>query len=56
MLLKYGITPIFCCGESLSDRESKNHFNIVKSKLSQILNMLSKKEFSKVVCTHNQVI
>ena len=55
MLLKHGITPIFCCGESLSDRESKNHFNIVKSQLSQILNMLSKKEFSKVVVAYEPV-
>ena len=55
MLLKHGITPIFCCGESLSDRESKNHFNIVKSQLSQILTMLSKKEFSKVVVAYEPV-
>ena len=55
MLLKHGISPIFCCGESLSDRESKNHFNIVKSQLSQILNMLSKKEFSKVVVAYEPV-
>ena len=49
MLLKHGITPIFCCGESLLDRESKNHFNVVKSQLSQILSNLSSEEFSKIV-------
>ena len=55
MLLKHGITPIFCCGESLSDRESKNHFNVVKSQLSQILSNLSSEEFSKIVIAYEPV-
>ena len=55
MLLNYGITPIFCCGESLSDRESKNHFNVVKSQLSQILSNLSPEEFSKIVIAYEPV-
>ena len=55
MLLKHGITPIFCCGESLSDRESKNHFNVVKSQLSQILINLSPKDFSKIVIAYEPV-
>ena len=55
MLLKYGITPIFCCGESLSDRESENQFNVVKSQLSQILSNLSQKEFSKIVIAYEPV-
>ena len=49
MLLKHGITPIFCCGESLSDRESKNHFKVVNSQLSQILSNLSSEDFSKII-------
>ena len=55
MLLKYGITPIFCCGESLSDRKSENQFNVVKSQLSQILSNLSQKEFSKIVIAYEPV-
>jgi triosephosphate isomerase (TIM) len=55
MLLKHGITPIFCCGESLSDKESKNHFNVVKSQLSQILSKLSSEEFSKIVIAYEPV-
>ena len=55
MLLKHGITPIFCCGESLSDRESKNHFNVVKSQLSQILSNLSNEDFSKIVIAYEPV-
>ena len=55
MLLKYGITPIFCCGESLSDRESKNHYNVVKSQLSQILSNLSPEDFSKIVIAYEPV-
>ncbi len=55
MLLKHGITPIFCCGESLSDRESKNHFNVVKSQLSQIISNLSPKEFSEIIIAYEPV-
>ena len=55
MLLKYGITPIFCCGESLSDRESKNHYNVVKSQLSQTLSNLSPEDFSKIVIAYEPV-
>ena len=55
MLLKHGITPIFCCGESLSDRESKNHFNVVKSQLSQIISNLSTKEFSEIIIAYEPV-
>ena len=55
MILKHDITPIFCCGESLSDRESKNHFNVVKSQLSQILSNLSTEEFSKIVIAYEPV-
>ena len=55
MLLKHGITPIFCCGESLSDRESKNHYNVVKSQLSQILSNLFPEDFSKIVIAYEPV-
>ena len=55
MLLKHGITPIFCCGESLSDRESKNHFKVVNSQLSQILSNLSSEDFSKIVIAYEPV-
>ena len=55
ILLKHGITPIFCCGESLSDRESKNHYNLVKSQLSQILSNLSPEDFSKIVIAYEPV-
>jgi triosephosphate isomerase len=55
MLLKHGITPIFCCGESLSDRQSKNHFNIVKSQLSQIISNLSPKDFSEIIIAYEPV-
>ena len=55
MLLKHGITPIFCCGESLSDRESKNHFSVVKSQLSQIISNLSPKDFSEIIIAYEPV-
>lgn len=32
--LQNGLSPIFCCGEELSRRESGDHFNVVRSQLT----------------------
>ena len=29
-LLSENLTPIYCCGEVLEEREKKNHFNLVQ--------------------------
>ena len=54
-LIQQNISPIFCCGESLEERKSKNQFNIVKSQLSHILNKLKKSEFEKIVIAYEPV-
>ncbi|MBL4669251.1 MAG: triosephosphate isomerase, partial [Flavobacteriales bacterium] len=32
-LLKNDLTPIYCCGEKLEEREKENHFNLIKSQI-----------------------
>jgi len=44
-LLNNGLTPIFCCGESLDDRNNGIQFDVVNSQLSNILNNLSSSDF-----------
>ncbi len=43
--VKAGITPVYCCGESLDEREAGKHFDVVKS---QVLSALSKFEASEL--------
>jgi len=49
------LTPIFCCGEILKERENNNHFNIVKEQVSEALFSLSKEDFSKIVIAYEPV-
>jgi triosephosphate isomerase (TIM) len=53
--LKYEIRPIFCCGELLSERENKQHLEIVRSQLQESLFHLSPEQFSQVVIAYEPV-
>ena len=55
MLIQQNISPLFCCGESFSERESKNHYNIVKSQLHNILNNLNASDFEKIIIAYEPV-
>ena len=54
-LLKYNISPIYCCGESLENRKSKNHFQVVKSQLSRLLNEFSGSDFQNLIIAYEPV-
>ncbi len=53
--LAHGLTPIFCCGESLEIRESGTHEATVKAQLTASLFHLSPEEFSKVVIAYEPI-
>ena len=53
--LANNLTPLFCCGETLAERESGKHFDIIKSQLSNGLFQLSPAEFSKIVVAYEPV-
>ena len=55
MLIQQNISPLFCCGESLNERKSENHFNIVKSQLHNILNNLNDSDFEKIIIAYEPV-
>ena len=48
-VLDENLTPLFCCGETLSQREEGIHFDFVKSQLTESLFHLSQEEIQKVV-------
>ena len=55
MALENNLTPIFCVGEVLSEREAGEHFNVVAAQVKESLFNLTAEEFSKVVIAYEPV-
>lgn len=53
--LNSGLTPIFCIGEELSDRESGNTNNILHAQLQATLNVIGIKNFAKIIIAYEPV-
>lgn len=53
--LKHGLKPIFCIGETLSERESGKHFDIIKSQLAEATFHLTAEDFAKLVIAYEPV-
>jgi triosephosphate isomerase len=54
-VLAEGLSPIYCCGETLEERESNKHFDVLKSQISEALFHLSTEQMSKVVVAYEPV-
>ncbi len=54
-VLAKGMTPIFCFGEQLAEREAGNHFDLVKSQIEGVLFQLSIEEMEKVIMAYEPV-
>jgi triosephosphate isomerase len=55
VLLKNKMIPIFCCGESLAERENNLFFKLVESQISNGLFHLSKEDIVKVIIAYEPV-
>jgi triosephosphate isomerase (TIM) len=55
LCLSDDLDVIYCCGELLSERESAQHFDVVKSQIAEALFHLSNDEMSKVVIAYEPV-
>jgi len=55
LALSSGLTPIFCIGEVLEEREAGKHFEVVKKQLDNGLFDLSVTDFSKIVIAYEPV-
>jgi triosephosphate isomerase len=55
LALKHGITPIFCCGESLEQREKGIHIDFVNSQLTESVFHLSEADFLKIVIAYEPI-
>jgi triosephosphate isomerase (TIM) len=54
-ILAEGLTPIFCCGETLQQREAGIHFDFVKGQLTNSLFHLSADALQKVVIAYEPI-
>lgn len=54
-VLEAGLTPIYCVGEKLSDRESNSHFEVVSSQIKEVLYKLRGVEFANVIVAYEPV-
>lgn len=53
--LSSGLTPIFCIGETLEERENGTTFNVVKTQITEGLKGVSGDEISKVIIAYEPV-
>lgn len=49
------LTPIFCIGEVLEERENNTHFDVVKSQIEDALFHLSAEDFGKIILAYEPV-
>jgi len=54
-VIRNNMTAIFCFGEELKDRNSGDHFNIVKSQLKSALSHLEPKNWEHIVLAYEPV-
>lgn len=55
LALENKLTPIFCIGEVLEERENNTHFDVVKSQIEEALFNLSAEDFGKIILAYEPV-
>ncbi len=55
LALENGLTPIFCIGEVLEEREADKHFDVVKAQVEEGLFNLSAEDFGKIILAYEPV-
>lgn len=55
LALQNNLIPIFCCGETLNERNANNHFEVVKKQLDESIFILNESDFIKIVIAYEPV-
>ena len=55
LAIAHGLSPIFCVGENLEDREAGRHFEVVTEQVKNVLYTLSAEDMAKVVIAYEPV-
>lgn len=53
--IRYGLTPIFCIGETLGEREGNETFRVIESQLNEGLKNISADDIGRVVIAYEPV-
>jgi triosephosphate isomerase len=53
--LEFNLTPIYCVGEVLEEREAGKHFDVIKKQIEKVLFDLDVTDFEKVVIAYEPV-
>ena len=53
--LQVGLTPVFCVGEHLEEREAGTHFDLIAQQLKDTVMLLNPSDFSKIVIAYEPV-
>jgi len=53
--IEFNLTPIYCVGEVLEEREAEKHFDVIKEQLETVLFDLDTKDFEKIVIAYEPV-
>ncbi len=53
--LRAKLFPVYCCGESLEQREANEQFNVIEQQISEVLFHLNEDEIKKVVIAYEPV-
>ncbi len=55
IVLKEGLKPIFCIGETLEERENETYFDVLKQQLKEGIFHLGNDDFNKVIIAYEPV-
>ena len=55
LALAHGLTPIFCCGEVLQERDANQHFHVVQTQIEDVLFHLTPEEMRTLVVAYEPV-
>ncbi len=53
--IAHGLSPIFCVGENLDEREAGRHFEVVTEQVKNVLYTLSAEDMAKVIIAYEPV-
>ncbi len=55
LALENGLSPIFCVGENLEQRENGNHFKVVEQEIKEVLYTLTPTQLEKVIVAYEPI-
>ena len=55
LALAEGLSPIYCVGEKLEEREAGNHFSVVEKQIREVLFPLSAEQMARVIVAYEPV-